>query len=58
MTSATQQATVSTELPIYQQLLDEADPDMRETIIAQQGEGHARPGDTAAASDDALGRHR
>lgn len=56
MTSTPQQTATSTELPIYQRLLDEADPGMRETIIAQQGEGHARPSDTLGG-DDALGRH-
>lgn len=55
MTSMPQQAAVSTELPIYQQLLDESDSGTRETVIAQQGEGQIRPGSTP--NDDAFGRH-
>ncbi|MDN5852915.1 MAG: hypothetical protein L0K86_08725 [Actinomycetia bacterium] len=50
-------ATTTAELPIYQGLLDESDQATRETVIAQQGEGHAPSSDTTD-SDDPLGRHR
>lgn len=58
MTSTTAQPAVSsTELPIYQRLLDESDPGTRDTVIAQQGEGHAPKNGAAVADDDGLGRH-
>lgn len=49
--------TTTTELPIYQRLLDESDQATRETVIAQQGEGRPSVAD-ATDSDDDAGRHR
>lgn len=60
MTAMPQQSTpvtTSTELPIYQGLLDESDRATRETVVAQQGEGRVSA-DDAPESDDPLGRHR
>lgn len=55
--NATGTTTTTAELPIYQRLLDESDAATRETVIAQQGEGHA-PSNDSDDADDSLGRHR
>ena len=45
--------TTTSELPIYQGLLDELDPAARATVIEQQGEGH----DTGDAPPDEKRQH-
>ncbi|UYM05163.1 hypothetical protein [Solicola gregarius] len=49
MTTTHQSDPVTSELPIYQGLLNELDPDARATVIEQQGEGHTT---SAPALDD------